>query len=95
VIFLPFHYGYWDTPGGSTPKGPGRAANELTPTDWDPVSKQPLFKTGAARLTRVAAATGPAPAPTITASRPVTSPVPPTRGGAAARTDELLPEGAS
>ena len=95
VIFLPFHYGYWDTPGGSTPKGSGRAANELTPTDWDPVSKQPLFKTGAARLTRVAAATGPAPAPTITASRPVTSPVTPTRGGAAARTDELLPEGAS
>ncbi len=27
----------------------GRAANELTITDWDPVSKQPLFKTSACR----------------------------------------------
>ncbi|MDT0265771.1 molybdopterin-dependent oxidoreductase [Streptomyces sp. DSM 44915] len=55
VLFLPFHYGYWDTPAGSGP-GPDtapRAANELTPTDWDPASKQPLFKTAAARLRRV------------------------------------------
>jgi anaerobic selenocysteine-containing dehydrogenase len=42
TVFLPFHYGYWDTDGGSP-----RAANELTITDWDPASKQPLFKAGA------------------------------------------------
>lgn len=58
VIFLPFHYGYWDTTDSRGPDGDGdtvgRAANELTPTDWDPASKQPIFKTAAARITRVA-----------------------------------------
>ncbi|MEU5366487.1 nitrate reductase [Streptomyces sp. NPDC005925] len=56
MVFLPFHYGYWDTPEGSGPPGhgDGRAANEGTITDWDPVSKQPLFKTCAARVTLVA-----------------------------------------
>src|SRR4051812_17343250 len=46
VLFVPFHYGYWDT------RDPGhhRAGNELTITDWDPVSKQPTFKTAAARV---------------------------------------------
>jgi len=54
VVFLPFHYGYWDTPGGHQPEGKdGRAANELTFTDWDPVSKQPLFKTAAAQVERI------------------------------------------
>ena len=55
MVFLPFHYGYWDTPAGHRPPdgGPGRAANETTVTDWDPVSKQPLFKSGAARVTLV------------------------------------------
>ncbi|MFJ7334230.1 molybdopterin oxidoreductase family protein [Streptomyces sp. NPDC101116] len=55
MVFVPFHYGYWDTPEGHRPPddGPGRAANETTVTDWDPVSKQPLFKTGAARVTLV------------------------------------------
>ena len=48
VLFLPFHYGYFDTPGGHEPRGDGRAANELTLTDWDPLSKQPIFKTAAA-----------------------------------------------
>lgn len=48
VLFLPFHYGYFDIPGGHDAAADGRAANELTPTDWDPASKQPLFKTGAA-----------------------------------------------
>ncbi|MBF6147277.1 hypothetical protein [Nocardia nova] len=28
----------------------GAAANELTPTEWDPASKQPLFKSGAAAV---------------------------------------------
>jgi anaerobic selenocysteine-containing dehydrogenase len=54
VVFLPFHYGYWDEDGGYEPKGDrGRAANELTRTEWDPVSKQPLFKTAAARIRRL------------------------------------------
>lgn len=53
TVFLPFHYGYWDTSGVEPSSGtPGRAANELTITDWDPVSKQPLFKTSAARVER-------------------------------------------
>ncbi|MCG6500007.1 molybdopterin oxidoreductase family protein [Kitasatospora sp. A2-31] len=73
MVFLPFHYGYWDTPAGHRPPdGRGRAANETTITDWDPVSKQPLFKTAAARLTLVERGQGrPAPAPTTTASAPV------------------------
>jgi anaerobic selenocysteine-containing dehydrogenase len=52
VVFVPFHYGYWDTPGVAGPddRRPGRAANELTVTDWDPVSKQPLFKMSACRV---------------------------------------------
>jgi anaerobic selenocysteine-containing dehydrogenase len=59
VLFLPFHYGYWDTddPAGGTGI---RAANELTVTDWDPVSKQPLFKTAAAAITRVGTVDAPA-----------------------------------
>ena len=69
VLFLPFHYGYWDTPGGHEPAGDGRAANELTLTDWDPASKQPIFKTAAASATRVAESGGTAsPAPLLTAS---------------------------
>jgi anaerobic selenocysteine-containing dehydrogenase len=53
VVFVPFHYGYWDQPGGHSPNdGEATAANELTPTAWDPVSKQPLFKIGAARVER-------------------------------------------
>jgi predicted molibdopterin-dependent oxidoreductase YjgC len=74
VVFLPFHYGYWDTDSPAGPRGrsPGRAANELTITDWDPASKQPLFKTAAAALRKVRAGDGrPAPAPTTTASAPV------------------------
>jgi anaerobic selenocysteine-containing dehydrogenase len=70
MLFVPFHYGYWDTPLGHRPaEHGGRAANETTITDWDPVSKQPLFKTAAARLTLVERGDGrPAPAPTVTAS---------------------------
>jgi anaerobic selenocysteine-containing dehydrogenase len=51
VLFLPFHYGYWDTADPTGQEGE-RAANELTRTDWDPVSKQPLFKTAAATIRR-------------------------------------------
>jgi ferredoxin-nitrate reductase len=42
TLFIPFHYG-----------DPGAAANELTPTRWDPVSKQPHFKSGVARAVPV------------------------------------------
>ncbi|RZQ65786.1 molybdopterin oxidoreductase family protein [Amycolatopsis suaedae] len=48
VVFLPFHYGTWDVEADH-----GRAANELTVTEWDPVSKQPLFKLSAVRVTKV------------------------------------------
>jgi len=72
TVFTPFHYGYFDTPEGDSPNGRPRAANELTITDWDPVSKQPLFKIGAVKVTKVADADGvPSPAPTTTASAPV------------------------
>ncbi|WP_029432032.1 molybdopterin oxidoreductase family protein [Blastococcus sp. URHD0036] len=84
VLFLPFHYGYWDASGAE----PERAANELTPTDWDPVSKQPIFKTAAAAVDLVERG-GVSAAPTTTASRPVSDGVPPTRGGATA---EVLEE---
>ncbi|MEV4642668.1 nitrate reductase [Actinoplanes sp. NPDC049548] len=51
VIFVPFHYGYFDvSPEDRTP----RAANELTLTAWDPVSKQPLFKVAAVRVAKLA-----------------------------------------
>jgi anaerobic selenocysteine-containing dehydrogenase len=91
VVFVPFHYGYWDTDGGSGPDGSGRAANELTITDWDPCSKQPLFKTAAAAVSKVAASDGAsAPAPTTTASAPVGAGVSPTVGGPAALADEEL-----
>ena len=37
VVFVPFHYGYWDTDHPDGPDGDdGRAANELTPTDVGP-----------------------------------------------------------
>jgi anaerobic selenocysteine-containing dehydrogenase len=91
VLFLPFHYGYWDTEPGREPTDDGRAANELTLTDWDPVSKQPIFKTAAAGVERVGAATGPAPAPTTTGSAPVDmGSAPPTRGNAPALADERV-----
>jgi ferredoxin-nitrate reductase len=43
-LFIPFHYGYWDNPDRM------RAANELTITEWDPVSKQPHFKYSAVKI---------------------------------------------
>jgi ferredoxin-nitrate reductase len=62
VVFVPFHYGYWDTDHPTGPRdGEGRAANELTLTAWDPVSKQPLFKAGSVSVER---------SPEMRASRP-------------------------
>ena len=55
TVFAPFHYGYWDE-GEAGPDGVRpRAANELTGTWWDPTSKQPMFKTGAVRVSRAGA----------------------------------------
>jgi anaerobic selenocysteine-containing dehydrogenase len=56
-LFMPFHYGYWDEPGsdGAQPDGKPRAANELTITSWDPVSKQPHFKYAAVQVTKLSA----------------------------------------
>jgi len=50
VVFVPFHYGYWDIDDGAGPDGRARAANELTITLWDPVSKQPRFKVAAVKV---------------------------------------------
>ncbi len=90
VVFAPFHYGYFDGEGGDAPDGHARAANELTITEWDPVSKQPLFKVGAVRVTKVADGDGsPAPAPTNTASKPAENGrVPETAGGGEAEAAE-------
>ncbi len=92
VLFLPFHYGYWDTMGAFAPVGDeSGAANELTITDWDPVSKQPLFKTAIAAVRRLKSGGGaPATAPTTTASRPAAAGVAPTAGGQAALVQEDL-----
>ena len=35
VVFVPFHYGYWDVDDGAGPTERPRAANELTITLWD------------------------------------------------------------
>jgi len=71
VVFVPFHYGAWRS---SEQDGRERAANELTLLAWDPVSKQPLVKSGAVRVAKLADSQGvPAPAPATTASEPVAS----------------------
>jgi anaerobic selenocysteine-containing dehydrogenase len=71
VVFAPFHYGYFDQPESESPDGHPRAANELTITEWDPASKQPLYKVGAVRVTRVSDSGGtPSAAPTTAASAP-------------------------
>ncbi len=45
--FVPFHYGTWDHPDHP------QAANELTITEWDAVSKQPHLKYAAVSLAKV------------------------------------------
>src|SRR5215204_2002985 len=92
VVFAPFHYGYFDElEGGGLDRQP-RAANELTITEWDPASKQPLYKVGAVRVTKVADADGtPAPAPTTTASAPAfDDQVPEKAGGKDAEAEESV-----
>ncbi len=89
VVFAPFHYGYFDSDG---PGGRPRAANELTITEWDPASKQPLYKVGAVKVTKVANAGGtPAPAPTTAASAPASDgSVQETAGGRDAEVKETV-----
>jgi len=86
VVFAPFHYGYFDS------DGPPRAANELTITEWDPASKQPLYRVGAVRVTRISDSGGmPAPAPTTTASAPSSGvSVPGTAAGGDAEVEEIV-----
>ena len=86
AAFVPFHYGYWDHS-----EGHDRAANELTITEWDPVSKQPLFKVAAVQVSKVAPAGGElAPAPTTTASRPLADVGRTTKGDASALVLETI-----
>jgi ferredoxin-nitrate reductase len=85
VVFVPFHYGYFDEEVPPESRAKPRAANELTITEWDPVSKQPLYKVGAVKVAKVRDANGePSLAPTTTASAPVAAaggPVPPETAG--------------
>ncbi|AXG12541.1 molybdopterin oxidoreductase family protein [Intrasporangium calvum] len=58
VVFAPFHYGYWDRLGDtSSSDAPEQAhptaANELTLTAWDPVSKQPQVKLAAVSVKKM------------------------------------------
>ena len=91
TVFAPFHYGSWDDPRGAD--GPHHAANELTLTEWDPVSKQPVLKNAAVRIVKLRQGTGPSDAPTTTASRPAPGNrrrVRPTAGGRAAEATETI-----
>lgn len=45
TVFIPFHYGSFDNTDGRA-----RSANDLTLSHWDPISKQPVFKGGAAKI---------------------------------------------
>jgi anaerobic selenocysteine-containing dehydrogenase len=97
VVFVPFHYGYLDLRPDAAPDGDDdgptrRAANELTLLVWDPVSKQPIYKVAAVRVTKVADGGGrPSPAPTVGAPAPVDpTTVPPTVGGPAAEAPAAL-----
>ncbi|MGP3926297.1 molybdopterin oxidoreductase family protein [Streptomyces sp. 8N616] len=58
LVFAPFHYGYFDQ---ADPFRHTRAANELTRTEWDPVSKQPIYKVTAVRVEKIANARAVAP----------------------------------
>ena len=62
AVFVPFHYGDLDpVPDSDEPPRRNdrhRAANELTITAWDPVSKQPTFKSGAVRVRAAEAGEG-------------------------------------
>ncbi|KQV75585.1 molybdopterin oxidoreductase [Aeromicrobium sp. Root344] len=80
AVFAPFHYGTWDLEQLAADGLTGQA-NELTMTIWDPVSKQPYFKTAACRVVKVRDGDAPSKAPTTAASAPAETGVPPTEGG--------------
>jgi anaerobic selenocysteine-containing dehydrogenase len=67
VVFVPFHYGYWDADGAFD-----RAANELTPDHVDPVSKQPMFKLAAVQVQRRTGREAPSTAPAASNPRTAT-----------------------
>jgi ferredoxin-nitrate reductase len=55
VVFAPFHYGArigagFDQDQAANPDAGSTAANELTQTEIDPVSKQPVYKCAAVRV---------------------------------------------
>ncbi|BGP48863.1 hypothetical protein JCM10450v2_004742 [Rhodotorula kratochvilovae] len=52
-VFVPFHYGSADQDNERGKTMRSRAANELTLSAWDFVSKQPTFKGGAVRIKKV------------------------------------------
>jgi anaerobic selenocysteine-containing dehydrogenase len=90
TVIAPIHYGYFDA-AGEVATTHASAANELTVTEWDPVSKQPVFKNAAVRIEKVADAAAPSEAPTTAASRPATpSSVPPTVGGSDAEASSVV-----
>lgn len=90
TVFAPFHYGYFDA-STEVASGHTTAANELTVTEWDPVSKQPLFKNAAVRVEKIADGVGPSAAPTTTASRPaIAGSVPSTIGGTDAEASSIV-----
>ncbi|MEV4105255.1 molybdopterin-dependent oxidoreductase [Nonomuraea sp. NPDC049649] len=92
VVFVPFHYGYWDLDAAGPGDGPPRAANELTMTSWDPVSKQPIYKVAAVRVSKVAEARGTVSAAPTTGTLPADPRVPVTLGGPAAEAGERVEE---
>ncbi|GAA5977989.1 hypothetical protein JCM11641_004350 [Rhodosporidiobolus odoratus] len=49
-VFVPFHYGAADQANDDGKPVRSRAANDLTESSWDFVSKQPTFKGGAVRI---------------------------------------------
>jgi anaerobic selenocysteine-containing dehydrogenase len=75
AVFAPFHYGRWD-PEGLLPDAGHHGANELTMTVWDPVSKQPYFKTAACRVIKVRDGQSPAPVSGTAAAAPADGVVP-------------------
>jgi anaerobic selenocysteine-containing dehydrogenase len=91
VLFIPFHYGSWDI-DADLATAVSRAANELTRTAWDPVSKQPMFKVSAVRVTKVAAGSGPAPAPTTGGAAPCDDNIRRTTGGVDAEAVSVIPD---
>jgi anaerobic selenocysteine-containing dehydrogenase len=96
VVFVPFHYGYWDLGDAAGPEGgAGRAANELTQTAWDPVSKQPIYKVAAVAITKVADGDGtPSAAPTVGGPAPIEGDIPLTAHGDAALATSTIHEAA-